>query len=182
MPFQLNAKSIFLTFARCTIGKEFAHNYFNSKFQPNWIIVGRELHEDGTPHLHIVFTLDAPIRSRDERVFDFEGFHPNIVRPRAITKCADYCKKGGDFLETGEPPAIKRKWSEALACTTKDDFMNTVAEISPRDFVLNQERIEYFAAKHFKPPAPMYIPQFTNFILPQELSDWIEQRHEVYFI
>jgi len=178
-PMQINAKSFFLTYPRCSETKESLHNFITALCQPNFIIVGRELHEDGEPHLHTCFTLDAAFRSRDPRCFDFKGHHPNIVRPRAILKCIEYCSKGGDTVSTGEPPAIKKKWTDALACTTKDEFMASVAAVSARDFVINHERLEYFANKRFKIAAPIYVPQFTNFVLPQELLDWQDQRLEV---
>lgn len=82
-------------------------------------------------------------------------------------------------MSTGEPPAVKRKWSEALTCTTRENFLSTVASISPRDYILNQEKVEYFAAKLFKPAIPVYTPTFTEFTVPQELADWVEQRTQV---
>ncbi|ALE29576.1 replication associated protein [Lake Sarah-associated circular virus-2] len=176
---QINAKSFFLTYPRCAITAETFQLWLESTFTPTYLVIGSELHQDGTPHVHVCFTLDTALRTRDERVFDFHGHHPNIVRPRAIKKCIDYVKKDGNFIESGEPPAMKRKWSELQTATTSEEFFKTALEISPRDYYLNQERLEYMARKLFKPVVPTYVPQWVDFNIPQELSDWIDQRHEV---
>jgi len=176
---QIHAKSFFLTYPRCAVPAETFRVWVESTFKPNYLVIGSELHEDGTPHIHICFTLDEALRTRDPRCFDFQGHHPNIVRPRNIPKCITYVKKGGVFLEVGVPPEMKRKWSELSTATSKEDFMSTALQVSARDYYINHERLEYVAAKLFKPAAPVYAPTFTNFTIPEELSEWCNQRKEV---
>jgi len=49
-----------------------------------------------------------------------------------------------------------------------------MAEHHPRDFVINHERLEYFANKRFKKSHADYVPNYTVFAnLPGELEDWV---------
>jgi hypothetical protein len=38
-----------------------------------------EHHQDGGRHWHAIVVFDVPYRGRDERAFDVDGIHPNIV-------------------------------------------------------------------------------------------------------
>jgi hypothetical protein len=52
--------------------------------------------------------------------------------------------------------------------------MSAIAELSPRDYVLQHEKLEYFAAKHFKKEVPAYTPTFQEFNVPQEILSWLQ--------
>ena len=59
-------------------------------------IIGRENHLDGGLHLHAFFMFERKFESRNVRIFDVDGKHPNIVRgySNADAGCAYACKEG----------------------------------------------------------------------------------------
>lgn len=67
----------------------------------------------------------------------------------------------------------KKKWDSLLECKTKSEFFETAASVSARDYVLNHERLEYFANKKFKVEHVREEYPLVPFIIPQELTDWV---------
>jgi len=180
MVFQLCSKNILLTYAQCNLSKQTVLERLRLLCDTVYITVSEELHEDGRPHIHAYLALDTPFRSRNERIFDIGGFHPNIVSNiRAPAKCKDYVQKHGNFVEEGEPPALKRKWDELNDTTSKAEFLSTALEISPRDYYMNLERLQYAANYKFKYSAPEYVHDITlQFNITDDMKTWVEQRME----
>lgn len=46
-------------------------------------------------------------------------------------------------------------------------------ENHPKDFILQHQRIEYFADKFFPKAIPEYVPTFNEFDIPEVLSGWV---------
>lgn len=183
MTFALNILNAFLTYPQVPehLQKEDLLEYIHTRWNPVYVTVGEERHEDGGKHFHVFFKVDKRIRSKDQRYFDWEGCHPNIQSAYNVTKCLEYCQKDGLFIERGDKPdkSIKRSWESCLTAETKEEFMHNIAQQYPRDYVLSLERIEYFADKKFKPQLPAYAPNFTNFIVPAPVAEWMEQMTNV---
>lgn len=59
--------------------------------------------------------------------------------------------------------------------TTYQDFMNAVREHQPRDYVLNHEKLEYFAMKHFKQAKEDYVSLYTTFKLHPVIQTWLNE-------
>lgn len=80
-------------------------------------LIATENHASGTKHFHANLKYSEKIDSRNERLFDFRGVHPNIVNPGKGWE--SYCAKHGDFITNYyEGSAFstalkKRTWSEA---------------------------------------------------------------------
>lgn len=51
--------------------------------------------------------------------------------------------------------------------------MEAAKQDFPRDYVLNYEKLEYFAKQHYKAKVEEYVSKFTSFIVPQVLRDWV---------
>lgn len=64
-----------------------------------WIIA-QELHEDGQPHLHAWLNLDRKVNIGDPRIFDVEGFHPNLQGCRSNKDVIKYVTKGGVWISS----------------------------------------------------------------------------------
>ncbi|MBS2126559.1 hypothetical protein J8J04_02575 ['Fragaria x ananassa' phyllody phytoplasma] len=107
--FRLKSKNIFLTYSKCPLGKDKIHNHIkelitSKKQEISYIISNTENHKEHKEiHTHVLFQLTKSINIRNERFFDFEGFHPKIETVRDIEKSIDYIKKDGDFIEEGTP-------------------------------------------------------------------------------
>jgi len=117
--FRLSSKSLFLTYPKCPWAADRLLEHFKSLFakhSPLFIVVARELHKDGDPHLHAFISLECPFETRNPRAFDLhsevqiegsEGrhhvsFHPNIhSRIKSQYRVMKYVTKDGNFLSHG---------------------------------------------------------------------------------
>lgn len=89
----------------------------------NYAIACVEHHEDGSIHNHIYVEFKFVVESRNPRIFDLEGHHPNI---RKIVKTpwvtVDYCKKEGTWVEFHPENAPRRRF-ETMTTTEKNKFL-----------------------------------------------------------
>jgi len=68
----------------------------------------------------------------------------------------------------------KSDWKLVLDnATTYQEFMDICKEQQPRDFILNHEKLEYFAAKHFAKQKEPYVSLFTDFVIPPVVTNWL---------
>lgn len=179
--FRLSTRNLFLTYPHYTHDKEALLLYLAellTTYGPH-IRVARELHEDGSPHMHAFIRLERKCSTRNERYFDHLSRHPNIVsRIKDLQATFDYVSKGGDYIDHGKPePDVKKKWSDLVNCTTAAEFWTTAPMVSPRDFVLNRERLISFAEWKFPAATTGYVSSYPqeSFNAPQELLDWQQQ-------
>jgi len=76
----------------------------NKKF----IRVARELHEDGSPHLHVLIQLEGQAHVTNPRLFDLHScslsimFHPNIQSAKSSSDVKAYIEKDGDYMDWGQ--------------------------------------------------------------------------------
>lgn len=170
--FRVNAKCFFLTYPQCDISKEDLLEHLDS-FKPVWIVVGRELHEDGQPHLHACVSFGARKDVRDERHFDFRDSHCNIQPARNPTDCYRYCTKGGDSCTKGPVP-IRETWKDIVATRSQEEFLSKIRSLYPRDWVLSNERILAYAQTQYDRNVAEFVPTWTSFDIPNEVEEWID--------
>lgn len=171
--FRFQAKNVFLTYPRLDLAPAILLAHIKKLVACTYVIVSRELHEDGHPHLHAYASFQAKLRTSDCAFFDLDGHHPNIQSARNVADVINYIKKDGDFLEDGTAPDTT--WSTILAVATdKNDFLARVKSRYPRDFVLQWDRLNSFADANFKTVVPPYVPQFTDFKVPLDLEYWAD--------
>lgn len=101
--FDFNAKTAFLTYSQVTEAVTAASlfGYWRHKDRVIKVLVGSELHQDGGKHYHCLIEFEDKMHTRNIRYFDYEGFHPNIARPRNKKNCMKYCIKDGDYMNHG---------------------------------------------------------------------------------
>lgn len=98
-PFRLEAKNLFLTYPQCTMNKE----DLLEKIKLKWVdlafaVVARELHEDGSPHLHCLISLPVRFRTRNASALDeLTGQHGNYQSARNVRKVMQYVTKGNEY-------------------------------------------------------------------------------------
>lgn len=179
MPFRINRLDIFLTYAQ--VGDAFTaedlQQFIRGKTgaDPVCCRIGKEAHSDGNLHYHVYAKWSKKLDTKDERYFDFHGKHPNIENPKNAADVWAYCGKDGDVLDFGIPPAKKRSYGDVLAaCTSEKTFMDEVAKSFPRDYVLNHEKLEYFARKKYQRENPVYADPYNGqFNVPSVLDQWV---------
>lgn len=102
--FQFNSQTIGLTYPQSKLTFEQLNDWINTFFSDYGLIyscIARELHKDGGTHFHLAIKLSKSFRCRDQRQWDLHGEHPNLNRPRNFQAWVTYCKKDGDYRETG---------------------------------------------------------------------------------
>ena len=75
---RLEAKRLALTYPKCSLPRDRVAVALRAVLDVEWIVVAQEKHEDGDFHLHCAVLLNKQLRTRDSRLMDIEGHHPNI--------------------------------------------------------------------------------------------------------
>lgn len=178
MPFRINCKHISLTYSQSNLEKNELFSFLKEKFLPAGILLCRESHRDGGHHYHAYLRSHTKFNIRDERAFDHGNEHPNIQPTRNVKQWLDYCRKeDAEPLEEGtlDDASSKRKWAEVAECATKEEFFQTIKEVSYRDFVLGYDKIQYFA-NEFYSKQEVYVPRYTEFQPTANMVRWVNQR------
>ena len=101
--FRIQSKSWFLTYPKLDKSKEEALALLKNKLAGKpyvGMVVCRELHEDGSPHIHAFVLLKDLFNCQNERFWDLDSHHGEYQKARDITAVAKYIKKDGDYIET----------------------------------------------------------------------------------
>lgn len=102
--FNIRGKSFFLTYPKLDMSKEAALEALKLKLVGRPIqgaVVCRELHQDGTPHIHAYVLLEKEFNCKSATFWDINGHHGNYQTARNINSVAQYIKKDGDYIELG---------------------------------------------------------------------------------
>lgn len=101
MPFRLQGKYFFLTYAQCDAEPDalLLHLLDLSPGRVLAIRVARERHLDGHPHLHAAVRYADRIDLRCELHFDFSGFHPNVQKCSSWGRVLNYLSKDNDTFD-----------------------------------------------------------------------------------
>jgi len=100
--FRVDSKGWFLTYPKCALTKEEVLSALKDKRKGlKSVLVSRELHEDGEPHLHCYLYYEKEFSCKNERFFDISGFHPNVQSAKSVRAVQAYIKKDGDFIQEG---------------------------------------------------------------------------------
>jgi hypothetical protein len=101
--FDVESKSWFLTFPKCPMTKEEVHALLCAKGRPiTGGVIARELHEDGSPHIHVYLLLATKYRVRRSSFWDLGSYHGNYQHAKSYTAVVQYVKKDKDYLEFGD--------------------------------------------------------------------------------
>jgi len=157
--FRLQAKRLFLTYPKCETPKEEVALNIKAYFQENlqWFIVARELHEDGTPHIHAAIEVKVPIHTRKAEALDIlvatsknpKGQHGNYQSMKDQYGTIKYVTEDGDFLEEGiDSEAIlakkQGKHANMVALLKKGKTPAEVMEEYPCQYFLMRKQVHEF--------------------------------------
>lgn len=107
--YKFQSKSVFLTYSQVgSVGlKEFIcqllTNLYGNLFYPEYknsvisIMGSREFHQDKGIHFHLLLIFKRRLTTRNSKVFDTFGIHPNIQAPRSLKRVKAYILK--QFLQ-----------------------------------------------------------------------------------
>ncbi|AAF75542.1 AC1 [Tobacco curly shoot virus - [Y1]] len=170
--FIINAKNYFLTYPQCSLTKEEALSQISALSTPTnklFIRICRELHEDGSPHLHVLIQFEGKFKCQNNRFFDLTSpsrsahFHPNIQGAKSSTDVKAYMEKDGDVLDHGVFQIDGRSarggcqsandaYAEAINSGSKAAALNILKEKAPKDFVLQFHNLNSNLDRIFTPP------------------------------
>ncbi|AMD08882.1 replication associated protein [Human gemycircularvirus GeTz1] len=98
-------------------------------------IVGREVHRDGGIHLHCFADFGKRFSSRNTKIFDVGGHHPNTSPSKGRPGVGyDYAIKDGDVVAEGlgrpggdgdqeKLPTNAERWAEIVAAESAEEFL-----------------------------------------------------------
>lgn len=190
MAFRINAKNIALTYPQCNLTPETALTLLKALFPTALhILVSKELHQDGHPHLHasVSFPSKKNFKSSTfaDLIFAGETFHGNYQASRSVTNWIAYCLKecGEDFREHGDRPTADRQakrnadeaFAEALSAGSAQEASRIIKEKAPRDWLLYGNQIarnleqEFHTTEEFQPT--FATEEFPN--IPGACLEWV---------
>nr|ABG26097.1 rep protein [Sida leaf curl virus] len=193
--FKIQAKNYFLTYPQCSLTKEEALSQLQTLETPTnkkYIKICRELHEDGSPHLHVLIQFEGKYVCTNNRFFDLVSpnrsahFHPNIQGAKSSSDVKSYIDKDGDTLDWGEFQIDGRSarggqqtandaYAQALNSGSKSEALRVIRELAPKDFVLQFHNLNANLDRIFTPPMEVYVSPFLSSSfdrVPEELEEW----------
>lgn len=184
MPFRFQAKYGLLTYSQCGDLDPFSIVDMLGDHGAE-CIVGREGHTDGGIHLHAFFMFERKFSSRDVRVFDVDGQHPNVRSGWSTPeKGWDYATKYGDVVAGGlERPgnrvsASSSVWATILLSEDRESFFETCERLAPGTLLRNFTSLRCYADWRYRPePEPYIHPPIISFETAgfPELDQWVQQ-------
>jgi len=153
---------------------------------------GRELHEDGTPHYHVVFSFadrvhwpDAAKKfsiEGDTNAIRFEKLKPHQRVSDFLENTMAYCSKDGDTfgerlcLEGAVAEQKKRKWQDIVDEPDEKKAWELVRELEPRAYMLNHPSLDKaMGSKRLKLTRPRREPLPGTFRVPDLMSWWMDK-------
>lgn len=188
---QLKFKNTGLTYSRCPLDfDDFLVSFKALAPFPSctsWL-VAQEHHQDGGLHYHCFLQFPTDYRTRNTGCFDIQGwggqiYHPNFQTIRDIKAWIDYCKKEGGLcaedtsqLRLPRTRAPKKTYLDVReASATKEEYLANMEREFSRDFVLYRDKIIAYADFSYAPPEVIYEPTYTEFNIPDALSEWVSE-------
>lgn len=179
--FRINSKHIGLTYPRCNATPEEVLNSHKSRKNLIYCLVAQEKHQDGENHLHCYLYFEKRKSVENCNFFDYGDYHCSIESLRDPNAWWNYITKDGIWLEHGDKDQALNKtkrgnWLEIItAAENQEDFMDLVKVNFTEKYVLQHEKLEYFARKHYTPKVKEYEsdPNYT-FVISPCLTNWLQ--------
>ncbi|UPW41528.1 replication associated protein [Peromfec virus RodF8_90] len=179
--FAYDSQHVFLTYPQCgDLSKERVRDFFLETTGAQRFYIARELHSDGQPHIHAYIHWGARRRFSGTTIFDVDGHHPNIQKPRSPKHVVEYCAKEDSAPLANFSAAdlgnddVERGWGALLIdCPDADTFLRRVEERYPRDLCLSLGRLLEFCKWKWGSGRMGYTGRTRDqFLEPQSLTDW----------
>lgn len=119
-----------------------------------YMVFGKEVGESGTPHLQ--GTICFQTRKRMLQVKALIGHNPHLEVVKYLEQSIEYCKKDGDFRETGIQPSLKKGQRSDL-----EDFKRTVKDEKVTEMSILRELHSEVCARY-----------------PRFVTDYVDQHKE----
>jgi len=140
--FKFDSASCFLTYPQTDLSWQDIITHLSSLGDIDWARVCYEQHQDGSPHRHVVCKWNKRVQSRNPRLFDIQGRHPNIQGVRSIKHAIKYVSKDGEFFDVGTVPVEE---------SSNIDWLASAATLSEAEYykLACQHRLSFQYAQKF---------------------------------
>nr|AHZ62976.1 replication-associated protein [Wheat dwarf virus] len=195
--FRVYSKYLFLTYPQCTLEPQYALDSLRKRpnaCEPLYIAAVRELHEDGSPHLHVLVQnkLRASITNPNALnlrmdTSPFSIFHPNIQAAKDCNQVRDYITKEvdsdvntaewGTFVAVSTPGRKDRDADMKQiieSSSSREEFLSMVCNRFPFEWSIRLKDFEYTARHLFPDPVATYTPEFPteSLICHETIESW----------
>jgi len=146
----------FLTFPKSGLEVDFVKTYFHVSEGVIELEVVKELHEDGSPHLHVLLHYGKQVEMTRGRA-SCGGEVPNIKSvPRGdVHRVRAYIKKSPVNFRSTWLKSKDSGWTKVLDMPSIDEAIELAQGLQPRDYVLFRPQMEIGLAAHFKKKNPI---------------------------
>jgi len=159
--FRLQAKHLFLTYPRYEPSTlEEVRDILTERLSAYCVqryIVAKELHKDGTKHVHVYLQLERRCSIPTPTFLDINEHHGNYQSCRSPCKVKAYCTKNTEWIS--DFYVKKKTYGDVLGSQTEEDFRETIREVDPRSVVLFERNVESFINNKFR-GEPCWSPEF----------------------
>jgi len=183
--FTFDGQHAFLTYPQCgELSKERLRDFLLETGDVDKFYIARELHSDGEPHIHAYVHWTRRRRFVGASVFDVDGHHPNVQKPRSAKAVVAYCaKEDADPLANFSPEECVENggWAQLLVdCPDARTFLDRVEQHYPRDLCLSLGRLLEFCEWRFGRSRVGYTGRARGeFLEPNALTSWVSLCLEV---
>lgn len=162
--FRLQGKNFFLTYPHCEMSREDAADALNHKAALDYLLIAKEDHMDGTPHLHALLTSKTKLNIKNATFFDIGAYHGNYQTARKTDDVRAYLLKSdtqplelGVYLSNSQSEVQKRAKDNKLILEQPLHLLIDSGEISIYSYkLLRESKILYNLDKI---DVPDYMPK-----------------------
>lgn len=161
MNFKINAKYFLITYPRCTLSPEEVLQALQDVAPLRNYTICKELHEDGTPHIHACVIFDKRVHRTNPRCFDVAAHHPNIKplpNKTSYDQARCYVTKDGEFI-TNVQETLGKRAQLAKELLEEGKITKKFILEHPEVIYLNHSSVTCWL-NYFK--SPIEIPQTLN--------------------
>lgn len=182
--FRLDAKSLFLTYPHCDLSKdEVLAELLKKPIQIKSYCIARELHEDGTPHIHALILLELKKNTTNPKFYDILEFHGNYQSARKVETVYEYITKSDPSpLSNMDPADLKSKSAprqkiakEIINGLSVTDAVEKYPQLLFGFTKLQQDLKNYQEARMVFKPLPYWLPNEWGLLLPYQVGK--KKRH-----
>lgn len=128
--FKFDSRHVFLTYPQSPLSCQQIYDHMNSVKPVVWAVICQETHQDGGLHQHAIAQFSDRLQTRNCRLFDVAGQHPDIRPVRSIKAAIAYVRKHGEFTDYGPVPgnaSTDINWVELAKTSSEADFLLAAA-------------------------------------------------------
>jgi len=161
--FRLNAQKLYLTYPQCSLPKEDVLFNIKKHFGSNlvWAVVGRESHQDGSPHIHCAISLGKKVNITNANSLDClanykHGNYQSMLKP---IKCLEYCTKEKNYVAHGINVLQYLQDSMGKSRPTKSNMvarkimdgetLDNIKQEEPGFYMMHMSKIHQFACLEY---------------------------------